>query len=636
MYLLKKKKTISMNISFKKISITIVLNIALVATSFAQPTIQCYPPNWWAGMQWNKVQLMLHVDSGFSFGNNSKIAINYPGIKIEKINKVQNNRYLFVDVVIAANTKPGNATVAISGLTNNQTASIIFEIKTKRLNKGKAFAQGVTNKDFIYLILPDRFSNGDSANDKIPGMRDQSLNRDTVFNRHGGDLKGVQNHLDYVQQLGVTTIWLNPVIENDRTERTEHGYAFTNHYKIDRRLGGENAYKNLIDAAHAKGLKIIQDAVYNHVDEKHVTIIDMPMKDWVHQWPTYTNTTYKDQVVFDPYASNADKKQMVDGWFTPQMPDINQNNPYVANYLIQHAIYTVEEFGIDGWRVDTYAYNDLPFMNKCSSALYKEYPQITIFGETWFHGVANQAYFTENIMQIPFKSNLQGATDFQTLWGIQDAMTKDFGWTDGVNKLYTILAQDYLYKDPTRNVLFLDNHDMARFYSVIGEDINKYKSSLTWLFTCRGIPQMYYGSEIATTGFTSPSDGYVRLDFPGGWPGDKINKFEPQGRTIKDEQIFGHVAYLANFRKKSSALTTGKMMQFLPVDGLYVYFRYDDKQTIMVVMNTSKETKNVQFDLYNERTNGFTKYIDHTNARVGSVKNKVEIGSYQTIMFELK
>jgi glycosidase len=213
----------------------------------------------------------------------------------------------------------------------------------------------------------------------------------------------------------------------------------------------------------------------------------MPMKDWVHIWDTYTNTTYKDQAAFDPYSSAIDKKKLVDGWFTKEMPDLNQSNPYVANYLIQHALWTVEEFGIDGWRIDTYAYNDIDFMNRCNKALTDEYPKLTLFGETWFHGVPNQAYFVQNNLNIPVKSNLQGATDFQTLWSIQDAMTKDFGWTDGVNELYTTLAQDFLYKDPARNVVFLDNHDLSRFYSAIGENINKYKSALSWLFTCRGI-----------------------------------------------------------------------------------------------------------------------------------------------------
>ena len=540
---------------------------------------------------------------------------------------------MFVDIQIAPNTKAGLAFINVNTLVKSNSFKIPFQIKERRKGNGRNFAQGVTAKDFIYLVLPDRFSNGDPFNDRIPGMRDQSLRRDTVFNRHGGDLKGIQNHLDYIQNLGVTTIWLNPVLENDRFERTEHGYAFTDHYKIDRRLGGEKAYQSLIDASHNKGLKIIQDAVYNHVDESHITVLDMPTKDWLNTWPTFTKTTYKDQVAFDPYASKIDKKKLVDGWQTSQMPDLNQTNPYVANYLIQHALWTVEEFGIDGWRVDTYAYNDLGFMNHCNDALTKEYPSITIFGETWYHGVPNQAYFVQNNLKHP-ASNLQGATDFQTLWGIQDAMTRDFGWTDGVNNLYTTLAQDYLYKDPTRNVLFLDNHDIARFFSVVNENVDKYKSSLSWLFTCRGIPQLYYASELATPGITSPSDGYVRLDFPGGWEGDKVNKFDASGRTAADNDIWNHVSALANYRKKSSALTTGKMMQYVPQDGVYVYFRFDAKQTVMVVMNTAKTDKVISFGDYEERTKGFTQYTNVVTKEKSATRD-FTLGSYNTVVLEL-
>ena len=472
-----------------------LFHLLLVTTIslFAQQQCECYPTNWFTAMKWNKVQLML-------YGNNigkSTVSINYTGIKIDKINKVENTNYFFVDIVIAPTAKPGMVKIKVNDATQTE---INFELKPHRTGKGKTYAQGVTAKDFMYLIMPDRFSNGDASNDKVPGMKDQSLNRDTVFNRHGGDLQGITNHLDYFNELGITTLWLNPVLENDMPDRTEHGYAFTNHYKIDARLGGEKAYQNLIDAAHAKGLKIIQDAVYNHVGLYHHTVQNLPMKDWLHQWDKYTNTTYKDQAVFDPYASTIDKKRMTDGWFTTQMPDLNQNNPYVANFLIQHAIWTVEEFGIDGWRIDTYSYNDLDFMNRCNKALMDEYPQLTMFGETWVHGVPNQSYFTQNNYNIPFKSNLQATTDFQALWGITDALTKDFGWTDGVNNLYTTMAQDFVYKDPTRQVIFLDNHDMARFYSVVNENMDKYKSALSWLLTCRGIPQMYYGDELATTG----------------------------------------------------------------------------------------------------------------------------------------
>lgn len=590
----------------------------------------CYPTNWWVGMKNPAVQLMLH-------GNNiaaSTITINYPGVKLAKVNKVENANYLFVDIIINTSAKPGTAYINVAD-NNGLINKIDFELKARRPGNGTLFAKGVNSADFIYLIMPDRFSNGDESNDRVPGMRDQSLNRDTVFNRHGGDLLGIQNHLEYLSKLGVTSIWLNPVIENDMPDRTEHGYAFTNHYKIDPRLGGASAYQNLIDATHAKGMKIIQDAVYNHVGLYHFTVQDMPMKDWLHQWPVYTNTNYKDQTVFDPYVSNKDLKQMTDGWFTKQMPDLNQNNPYVANFLIEHAIWTVENFGIDGWRIDTYAYNDLEFMNRCNKALMDEYPKLTLFGETWVHGVPNQSYFVQNNYDIPFKSNLQAATDFQTLWGITDAMTKDFGWTEGVNRLYTTLAQDFVYKDPTKNVIFLDNHDMSRFYSVVGENMDKYKSALSWLLTCRGIPQMYYGDELATTGTTSPNDGHVRLDFPGGWKNDSVNKFTIQGRTQTDQEIFQHLATLANYRKSSSALTSGKLMQYLPNEGLYVYFRYNNQQTIMVAMNTSKEERLLRVSDYIERTGGFNNYKNVITKETGKLVD-FNIEPYKTVVIELQ
>jgi glycosidase len=600
----------------------------LISISFAQ-NIETYPTNWWVNMKNPELQIMLH---GENIGTAKTITVVYPGVTIKKINKVENKNYVFLDVVISKITKPGN--ISFNANFGNTSKKINFEIKSRRSKNGISFAQGVTSKDFMYLILPDRFSNGDESNDRVAGMKDQSLRRDTVFNRHGGDLKGIQNHLDYLSDLGVTSIWLNPVWENDMPNRTEHGYAFTNHYKVDPRLGGNKAYLELIDAAHAKGLKVIQDAVYNHVGLYHFTVQDLPMKDWLHQWDSYTNTTYKDQTLFDPYASKKDFKQMADGWFTPQMPDLNQNNPYVAKFLIQHAIWSIEEFGIDGWRIDTYAYNDLAFMNNCNKTIMNEYPKITLFGETWVHGVPNQSYFCENNYNIPYKSNLQAVTDFQTLWGIMDAMNKDFGWDDGVNKLYTTLAQDFVYKDPTRNVIFLDNHDMARFYSVVSEDINKYKSALCWLLTSRGIPELYYSSELATTGTTYPSDGYVRLDFPGGWREDTVNKFSFNGRTEKDNQIFSLIKSLATYRKTSSALTTGKFMQYLPEDGVYTYFRYDNNQTIMTVMNTSKSEKNISFNKFDERTSGFSKYKNVITNDMGSMTD-FKLGTYQTVVLEL-
>ena len=620
---------------FKKFKRIIVLSISMMGlfstVSHAQ-VYECYPTHWFTGMKNPSLQVMVHAPG---IGNVTGYTLNYPGVTLTNAQQVENKNYIFLNLQISAAAKPGTLQIKAPGSGGKADVLISYTLKPRRNGNGKLYAQGVTSKDFMYLIMPDRFSNGDEQNDRIAGMRDQTLNRDTVFNRHGGDLKGIQNHLDYLKELGVTAIWLNPVWENDMPNRTEHGYAFTNHYKVDSRLGGNSAYTSLVDAAHAQGLKIIQDAVYNHVGLYHHTVLDPPMKDWLNQWDVYTNTTYKDQTLFDPYASKAQSKQMSDGWFTKDMPDLNQRNPYVAQFLIQHALWTVEEFGIDGWRIDTYAYNDLNFMNRCNAALLAEYPYLTLFGETWVHGVINQAYFCENTFQIPYKSNLQAVTDFQTLWGITDAMTKDFGWNDGVNKLYTTLAQDFVYKNPMRNVVFLDNHDIARFYSVIGENVDKYRSSIAWLLTIRGIPQFYYSSEFATTGVTSPSDGYVRLDFPGGWKNDAINKFTEAGRNEKDRLIYNDVKTLANFRKNAPALTEGKLMQYLPEDGVYVYFRYHPKQTIMVVMNTAKEEKTINMSKYTERTQGFSKYYDILTQNNGSLEN-FKLGSYKAVVYELK
>lgn len=601
---------------------------------FAQEAYKCYPTNWWVGMKWNKLQVMVHGD---------KISDHFPmikmgpqgiklaqGVSLLKVNRAENPNYIFLDLVIDATAKPGRISFPFVKDINFQ-----YELKPRRAGNGTSYAQGVTSKDLMYLIMPDRFSNGDESNDQVSGMRDQSLRRDTVYNRHGGDLKGILNKLDYLQSLGVTTLWLNPVIENDMDERTEHGYAFTNHYKVDPRLGGDKAYYDLVDATHKKGMKIIQDAVYNHVGIRHFTVQDPPMNDWLHQWPTYTNTQYKDQTLFDPHASTIDKKIMADGWFTTQMPDLNQYNPFVANFLIQHALWTIEEFGIDGWRIDTYAYNDLEFMNRCNKALVDEYPHITMFGETWVHGVINQSYFVQNNYNVPFKSNLQAPTDFQTLWAITDVMTKDFGWTDGVNRLYTTLAQDFVYKDPMRNVIFLDNHDISRFYSVVGENTDKYKSSIAWLLTCRGIPQLYYGDEICMTGLTNPNDGYVRQDFPGGWPSDAVNKFTNAGRTEKERDIWNYISTLATYRKKSSAITSGKMMQFLPEDGgVYVYFRYDATQTVMVAMNTAKEKKSIGIKRFSERIDGFSKMKNVLTNEITSLQD-FSLNAYVSGIYEL-
>lgn len=601
--------------------------------------IEFYPTHWWVGMKNPNLQIMLHStdiankipmikmpETGMVIGN---------GVTLVNIERVENPNYIFFDVRIAKEAKPGKYNF-VFGPKNNQF-QFSYELKERRKGNGTLYAQGVTSSDFIYLLMPDRFSNGDTSNDRIPGMRDQSLNRDSIFTRHGGDLQGVINHLDYLKDMGVTTLWMTPVIENDMPNRTEHGYAFTNHYKIEPRIGGEKAYMQLGDELHKRGMKLIQDAVYNHVGSYNFFVLDPPSKDWLHQWPTFTQTNYREQPLFDPHAASSDAKKMSDGWFTQQMPDVNQSNPLVANFLIQHAIYCVEEFGVDGWRIDTYIYNDLNFMNRCNKALTDEYPKITMFGEAWVHGTADEAFFAQNNINTSFKSNLQGVTDFQCLfYGIQPALTQPFGWTDGVNKLYTTISNDFLYVDPTRNAIFLDNHDLSRWYSVVDSNLAKDKMGFEWLLTERGVPQMYYGDEVLMGGTTSPADGWVRLDFPGGWNGDKVNAFTGTGLTDDQKSVQSLIKTLANFRKNSSALKTGKLMQYIPVDGLYVYFRYDDNQTIMCIMNTSDKQQTIDFSKYAERTSGFSSAVDVLTQKSYPTSSSFQIDSTSMLILELK
>lgn len=561
--------------------------------------------------------------------------VNYPGVQLLKVTPAENPHYLFLDLHISPQTRPGMLKIHIRSKNAPDTV-IDYPLLPRRPGRDVAFARGVTSADFIYFLMPDRWSNGDPGNDRIPGMRDQSLNRDSIFLRHGGDMQGVINHLDYLQGLGVTTLWMTPVLENDMPDRTEHGYAFTDHYIIDPRLGGAPVYKKLSDELHRRGMKLIQDAVYNHVGLYHFIVQDAPSKSWLHQWPSFTQTSYRDQPLMDPHASAADRRITSDGWFTTGMPDINQGDPYVANFLIQHAIWCVETFGVDGWRIDTYIYNDLAFMNRCNKALTDEYPKLTLFGEAWVHGTANQAFFVENNLINPYKSNLQGAVDFQcNFYGIVPALTEKPGWTDGVMKLYNTLSNDFLYKDPMRNVIFLDNHDMSRIFSQVGENVAKQKMGIEWLLTCRGIPQMYYGTEILMKGFANP-DGWVRLDFPGGWAGDKKNAFTGEELSADELEVQKLTRTLGQFRQSSSALRTGKMMQYVPRNGLYVYFRYDPKQTIMCAMNTDSTAASLNPENYSERTSGFHQATDILSGSQFSLNTPISIPGGQMRIMELR
>ncbi|WP_113637528.1 glycoside hydrolase family 13 protein [Nubsella zeaxanthinifaciens] len=609
----------------------LLLFLAVPLALLAQlPKLERIEPSfWWVGMKNPNLQLLVH---GKDISKN-EVSINYAGVKLMKVNQVDNPNYLFLDLLISADAPAGKFDIVFSQ-NGKQQAKYTYELKTRNANQQKF--QGVTNKDFIYLIMPDRFANGDTKNDVVKGMNETALNRDSMYYRHGGDLKGIAAHLDYLQELGVTALWLNPVLENNQPKTSYHGYANTENYKIDPRFGTNEDYRQLVADCHQRGMKMIKDLVHNHFGTEHFTIKDMPTKDWVHQWPTYTKTTYREQVHFDPYVSKKDKDLMLNGWFDRHMPDLNQNNEFVKNYLTQSHIWWIEYADLDGFRLDTYAYNDAKFMAEWGKRIMEEYPKFTFFGETWVHGVPNQAFFTKgNKINQGIDTELQGVTDFQALWAINEALNGKFGWTDGVVRLYNTLTNDYMYEDPTRNVVFLDNHDISRFYSVVGEDFDKYKSGIAWLLTTRGIPQFYYGTEILMKNYANP-DGLVRSDFAGGWATDKVNKFSSTGRTAKENEAFNYVKKLANYRKNNEVLQTGKMMQFIPEDGIYVYFRYNNQKTVMVVMNGNTEAKTLSTDRFSEMILGRKAAKNVVSDELLADISQLKIPAKTTLVLELQ
>ncbi len=575
---------------------------------------EIYPANWWTGMKWNQVQLLVHADG---INEAAPVAtISYPGVSLKKITRAESRNYVALDIAIAPSAKPGTFNIGITY--GNKKINIPYELKARRAGNGKTYAQGITSSDLVYLLMPDRFANGDPSNDRITGYKDTVCDRSNPNAHHGGDLKGVADHLPYLHDLGVTSIWLCPVTENDMPWEQEssggisgyHGYWITNQFKIDKRYGGESAYKNLVDNAHRQGMKIIQDAVYNHVGNQHFLFTDKPFADMFNNWPTYTGANHREEVLFSSYMDSADKAVQLAGWFTPHLPDMNLRNAYMANFLIQSSIWCTEEFGVDGWRVDTYKYCDENFMNKCNSALLADFPQITIFGEAWSNTVVGSSYFARNNMNVAFKHNLQGVTDFPMRSAMLAAVNQPFGWTDGANQLMMTLAQDILYEDPKRNCIFLDNHDVDRFLTAIGNDEKKYKMGLGLLLTIRGIPQLYYGTEIMMKNDDVQGDGKKRNDFPGGFPGDAQNKFSATGRTSAENDGFSFVSKLANFRKQSKALTVGTTIDYLPLDGVYVYFRKTKEQTVMCVLNTNDSNKQVDTRRFSATTKGFSKAKD--------------------------
>ncbi len=563
----------------------------------AQPDLsRIEPPFWWAGMKNPKLQILVH---GKGIGQ-AKVSITYAGVRLAETIRTENPNYLFLNLELAPDVKPGKLPLVFEQ--GGATKTLEYEIRAKSVATNRI--QGFDQADLIYLLMPDRFANGDPSNDNVAGMLEKA-DRKAPFGRHGGDLQGVINHLDYLKDLGTTALWLNPVLENDMPASSYHGYAITDFYRVDRRFGDNEKYLQLIDQAHGRGLKVIQDMVANHIGASHWWMQDLPAPDWIHQFPEFTRSNYRLAVISDPHASQADSTQMTKGWFDTTMPDLNQNNELLANYLIQNTLWWIEYSGIDGIRMDTYPYPDKDFMARWVREVMHEYPRFNIVGEVWIHSAAISAYWLKNTFnRDTYQSTLPSLTDFPVFEAVTKAFNEPTGWSEGLSRLYHVLAEDFVYEKPENNVIFLDNHDVSRYFTSVRENPASFKMGLAYLLTMRGIPQIYYGTELMMAG----DGGFhpdVRKDFPGGWSSDPLNAFTPKGRTPAQNEAFDYLRKLATWRKGKPVIHHGKLTHFLPEDDTYVYFRHDGQNCVLVAFNNSDKPKTLKTKRFAELMTGY-------------------------------
>lgn len=560
------------------------------------------PMHWWVGMKNRQLSLLLY---GPGIGE-CKPSIKTSGITLKSTEPVSNANYLFLNLEISASAKPGKYSIELA----DQGEKKIIQYELKSRQSIPTGAQGFSQKDVMYLIMPDRFANGDSTNDFVEGMLERP-NRTEPFGRHGGDLKGIENNLDYFKELGINTLWLNPIIENNQPHSSYHGYAFTDFYKVDPRFGTLDDYKRLIAKCHANGMKMVQDMVANHIGSKHWWMLDKPDLGWIHpEGDPFYKTNFRIETVSDPNGSPEDKNRMEKGWFDIHMADLNQNHRLLGQYLIQNSIWWIAETGIDGIRMDTYPYNEKNFMTRWCEAILKEFPSFNIVGEVWVDPVSLASYYAQGAKnQDGYKAGLPSVTDFPLYFAMTRALNEAPTWDNGLIKIYIALAQDFLYKDASRNLIFTDNHDLTRIFTSLKKDYRKYQQAMAMLLTLRGVPQLYYGDEILMTG-DAASHPEVRRDFPGGWPGDTENYFLASTRKEQKDSAFKLVQRILNWRRNSTPIHKGKFVQFLPEENVYVYFRIHQNKKVMVVINGNDSAKKLKMSRFRNELGNSAKGMD--------------------------
>lgn len=583
-------------LSFYILSMICGMASAMGASTFSVEKID--PPHWWVGMNDNSLQLQVY---GNRIGE-SDFKVLTPGVAIDSVvAPSESGNWQYIYLTISPTMEPGN--IELEWVQGKKKIKKEYPLRARKAQRG---AKGFTSADVLYLVMPDRFADANPSNNRLQQLKfNAEVDRLNPNIRHGGDLQGVRSHINYIDSLGVTAVWFNPVLENDMPGGSYHGYATTDYYSVDPRFGGNEEYSTVIADLHDRGIKTVMDMIFNHCGSEHPWMADPPSPDWFNFGGEFTPTNHRLSTVMDSYASDYDRKLAVDGWFVREMPDLNQKNPHLMKYLIQNSIWWIEEAQIDAIRMDTYPYADLNEMGRWVAAVEKEYPDFTIVGECWFVEPAMEQYWQRNSPVAAANgvdTNLPVVMDFALMNKVKDLapFRKQTDPWSGLNELYNHLAMDFIYPNPDKVLRFLDNHDTERVILEEPENLDQWKQAVTFLLTIPGIPQLYYGTELLMNGDRKPGDGNVRKDMPGGFPGDTVNAFTSQGRTPLQNEAYDFISKLCNWRKGNTAVAGGSMRHFVPDNGIYLYVRESDDRQVVVIMNGNDAPVSADMSRYAE------------------------------------
>lgn len=586
------------NSTMKKLIFTIAVLLAIPLN--AQHISRVEPPNWWVGMENSHVQLMIYGENIAAY----TASISNENVILESAIRTGNKNYQFLNLDLS-NAAPGKFEIAFSKRGKRTDFTYTYELKERDPNS--KWRKGFDSSDVIYLITPDRFANANPGNDIVEGLLEQKIDRNHDYARHGGDIQGITKNLGYISQMGFTAIWPCPVLINDMPRSSYHGYAITDLYKVDPRFGTLEDLVELSTKSRANGMGLIMDQVANHIGIEHWWMKDLPMNNWVNYQEEYLKgeliySNHRRTTNQDQYAASIDSQGMSDGWFSGSMPDLNQRNPFMATYLIQNSIWWIETLDLLGVRQDTYPYPDKAFMSDWAGAIMKEYPKFSIVGEEWSYNPLLVGYWQKGAKNKDgYKSNLTSSMDFPMQMAIAEGINEPESWNTGFVKLYEGLANDFYYPNPSKIMVFPDNHDMSRIYTQMGEDLTKTKMVLGYLLSLPRIAQLYYGTEILMDDTAKPGDhGLIRTDFPGGWADDEVNAFTSDGLTDDQQNMQTFLMKFLNYRKSSKAIHKGITKHFAPNEGVYILFRTYKDETLVCILNKNKNPKNLELERFGE------------------------------------